>query len=266
MSELLKIFEKLSEHFVTGLVWEEIEELFENFQRSKNNSDQQQPNESLQKILCIPLVQRSVLDEQIIANLLELCTQIRTLRGESVGSYDNTFDCWDQVVKVAPRDGYLAFVYTLAGLIQIDPNSTVYIKLSLLSVNAYFLTLTIPGAKGFHIFEEEIITHCLQVFGLIERIQNPDVISRMSRHEPIQIWVQFSTFCDDLKLVLRYVHFKEYQAARDGILKKLIDIQYLNHERGYANMCKYLTNFHVSLNCIRTKPEALREATECYNY
>uniref|UniRef100_A0A1I8N774 Uncharacterized protein n=1 Tax=Musca domestica TaxID=7370 RepID=A0A1I8N774_MUSDO len=240
MSELIKIFQKLSEYFVRGLVWEEIEDIFEQFQRNKNSTES---NEHLQKLLNIPLVQRCVVDEEIISNLLELCVAIRTLRGDSVGSYDNTFDCWDQVVKVAPRDGYLAFIYTLAGLIQIDPNSSQYIKLSLLAVNAYFLTLTIPGAKGFHIFEEELINHCLQVFGLIERLQNPDVINRMPRHEPIQIWVQFSTFCDDLKLVLRYVHFKDYQTARNGILKKLIDIQYVNHERGYANM--YAANLHA---------------------
>ncbi|XP_073826678.1 chromosome associated protein D3 isoform X2 [Musca autumnalis] len=219
MSELLKIFEKLSEYFVSGLVWEEIEDIFEQFQRNKNTTDS---NEHLQKLLNIPLVQRCV-DEQIQSNLLELCVAIRTLRSDSVGSYDNTFDCWDQVVKVAPRDGYLAFIYTLAGLIQIDPNSSRYIKLSLVAVNAYFLTLTIPGAKGFHIFEEELITHCLQVFGLIERLSNPDVINRMSRNEPIQIW--------------------DYQSARNGILNKLIEIQYVNHERGYANM--YAANLHM---------------------
>ncbi|XP_061386996.1 uncharacterized protein LOC133321941 [Musca vetustissima] len=243
MSELIKIFQKLSEYFVQGLVWEEIEDIFEQFQRNKNATEAPAQNEHLRKLLNIPLVQRCVVDEQIVSNLRDLCVAIRTLRGDSVGSYDNTFDCWDQVVKVAPRDGYLAFIYTLAGLIQIDPNSSQYIKLSLLAVNAYFLTLTIPGAKGFHIFEEELINHCLQVFGLIERLQNPDVISRMSRHEPIQIWLQFSTFCDDLKLVLRYVHFKDYQTARNGILKKLIDIQYVNHERGYANM--YAANLHM---------------------
>lgn len=240
MSELIQIFKKLSEFFVSGVVWEEIEEIFENIQRNKNTAEGQQLyNDCMQKLMCMPLIQRAVMDEQIVATLLELCVTIRTLRNDSSGSYDNTFDCWDQVVKVAPRDSYLAMIYTLAGLIQLDYTSPLYIKLSMVTVNAYFLSLTIPGAKGFHIFEEEIITHCLQIFGMIERLQNPDVVSRMKRHEPIQIWVQFSTLCDDLKLVLRYVHFKDNTTARDGVLKKLIDIQYLNHERGYANMCKY---------------------------
>uniref|UniRef100_A0A1I8PIM8 Uncharacterized protein n=2 Tax=Stomoxys calcitrans TaxID=35570 RepID=A0A1I8PIM8_STOCA len=242
MSELIKTFQKLSEYFIKGLVWEEIEDLFENFQRNKNSNEPQKHSDFLQKILCIPLVQRCGLDNEVQSLLLEICVSIRTLRCDGA-SYDNTYDCWDQVVKVAPRDGYLAFIYTLAGLIQIDPSAVVYIKLSLLAVNVYFLSLTIPGAKGFHIFEEEIITHCLQVFSSIERIQNPDVVGRMSRHEPIQIWVQFSTFFDDLKLVLRYVHFKDYQSARDGILKKIIDVQYLNHDRGYANM--YAANLHI---------------------
>lgn len=243
MSELIKIFKKLSEYLVVNLVWEEIEEILENVQQNKitphNGNTDGQLNQAMMKFLSIPLVQRAAVDDQIVSTLMELCATLRSLRGETESSYDNTFDCWDQVVKVAPRDGYLAFIYTLAALIQVDGTSQIYIKLSVLAVNAYFLSLTIPGAKGFHIFEEEIIKHCVQVFGLIERIQNPNFLSQMSRNVPIQIWLQFTTLCDDLKLVLRYVHFNDHKEARDVILKKLIDIQYLNHERGYANMCKY---------------------------
>ncbi|XP_065355680.1 condensin-2 complex subunit D3-L [Calliphora vicina] len=247
MSELIKIFKKLNEYFIVNLVWEEVEEILENVQQNKvtphsNNTDGQL-NQAMIKFISIPLVQRAALDDQIASTLMELCATLRNIRSESESSYDNTFDCWDQVVKVAPRDGYLAFIYTLAALIQIDGTSQVYIKLSILAVNAYFLSLTIPGAKGFHIFEEEIIKHCLQVFSLIERIQNPNVLSRMSRNEPIQVWLQFTTLCDDLKLVLRYVHFNDHKEARDVILKKLIDTQYLNHERGYANM--YAANLHL---------------------
>ncbi|XP_046801145.1 uncharacterized protein LOC111681677 [Lucilia cuprina] len=246
MSELIKIFKKLNEYFVVNLVWEEIEEMIENVQQNKatpHNNTEGQLNEAMLKFIGIPLVQRAALDDQIVSTLMELCATLRSLRSESESSYDNTFDCWDQVVKVASRDGYLAFIYTLAALIQVDGTSQVYIKLSILAVNAYFLSLTIPGAKGFHIFEEEIIKHCVQVFTLIERIQNPNVLSRMSRNEPIQIWLQFTTLCDDLKLVLRYVHFSDHKEARDVILKKLIDIQYLNHERGYANT--YAANLHL---------------------
>lgn len=243
MSELINIFKKLSEYLVVNLVWEEIEEILENVQHDKitpqNENTDGEHNQAMLKFIGIPLVQRAALDDQIVSVLMELCATLRRLRVETESSYDNTFDCWDQVVKVAPRDGYLAFIYTLAALIQIDGTSQIYIKLSILAVNAYFLSLTIPGAKGFHIFEKEILKHCVQVFGLIERIQNPNFLSRMSQNESIQIWLQFTTLCDDLKLVLRYVHFNDHKDARDVILKKLIDIQYLNHERGFANMCKY---------------------------
>lgn len=246
MSELINAFKKLKEYFMVNLLWEEVEELLENVQQNKatkhnanNSNDGAQLKEAMLKFISIPLVQRAALDEQIISVLMELCATLRRLRNETESSYDNTFDCWDEVVKVAPRDGYLTLIYTLSALVQIDINSEIYIKLSILAVDTYFLSLTIPGAKGFHIFEEEIIKHCLQVFSLIERIQNPIVLEKMSRNVAIQIWIQFTTFCDDLKLVLRYVHFNEHKEARNVLLKKLIDLQYLNHERGYSNTCKY---------------------------
>lgn len=242
MSELIKIFKKLNEFFIVGLVWEEVEEILENIQQNKvcrsNENPDGQLNQAMLKFIDIPLVQRAALDDQIASTLMELCATLRSLRSEAESSYDNTFDCWDQVVKVAPRDGYLSFIFTLAALIQIDGSSDVYTKLSTLAVDAYFLSLTIPGAKGFHIFEEEIIKHCVQVFGLIEHIQKPNGSEGIARKESIHVWLQFTTLCDDLKLVLRYVHFNDHKEARDVILKKLIDIQYLNHERGYANMCK----------------------------
>lgn len=245
MSELINVFKKLNEYCMVNLLWEEVEELLENVQQYKTTkppstgNDGAQLEQAMLKFISIPLVQRAAVDEQIISILMELCANLRRLRSETESSYDNTYDCWDQVVKVAPRDGYLAFIYTLSALIQIDTFSEIYIKLSILAVNTYFLSLTIPGAKGFHIFEEEIIKHCLHVFSLIERIQNPIFLEKMSRNIAIQIWIQFTTLCDDLKLVLRYVHFNEYQEARNVLLKKLIDLQYLNHERGYSNICKY---------------------------
>ncbi|XP_053957875.1 uncharacterized protein LOC128863016 [Anastrepha ludens] len=256
MTELINLFGKLSEFYDRNLLWENIEEIYEKDEeteqnKKKNTNESQEPHsddESLAtlatklSVINLPFVRRALNDPQVLSTLLELSSAIRILRGESSASYDNTYDCWDEVVKVSPRDAYLSFVYALAGLPTLDPASAKNTKLALAAVNTYFLSLTIPGAKGFHIFEPEVIAHCLQVFTLIERIQHPDVMSRMSKQQSIEIWVHFSTFCDDLKLLLRYVHFSDHKATRDALLKKLVDILYMNHERGYANM--YAANLH----------------------
>ncbi|CAD7000098.1 unnamed protein product [Ceratitis capitata] len=250
MSELLGLFSKLSEFYDRNLLWENIEELYENDaekEQDKKNADSDDvPLSKLSaksSVQELPFVRRALNDSQVLSTLLELSSAIRLLRGETSASYDNTYDCWDEVVKVSPRDSYLSFVYALAGLAAVDPTSATYTKLSIAVVNAYFLSLTIPGAKGFHIFETEVIAHCLQVFGLIERIQHPDVARRMSKQQAIEIWVRFSTFCDDFKLLLRYVHFNDHKDTRNLLLKKLVDILYMNHERGYANM--YSANLHA---------------------
>lgn len=246
MTELINLFKKLSEFFDRNLLWENIEEAYE--ADAEQEQDKNKSNEEVQPLTTsqqtkssvseLPFVQRAINDPQLLSTLLELCSAIRILRSESSASYDNTYDCWDEVIKVSPRDSYLSFVFALAGLPTLDAACTAYTKLALAAVNTYFLSLTIPGAKGFHIFEPEVIAHCLQVFGLIERIQHPDVLCRMSKQQLIEIWVRFSTFCDDFKLLLRYVHFNDHKATRDTLLKKLVNILYMNHERGYANMCK----------------------------
>lgn len=248
MSDLLQLFAKLSEFYDRNLLWEQLEELYEKASANlknaanQNDSDDETLN-NLSKnpahvITSLPIIQKALHDPLVMATLLELCTFIRNLR-ESGKSYDNTYDCWDQVIKVSPRDSYLAFIYALSGLVSLDATNAVYTKLALTATNTYLLTLTIPGAKGFHIFEEDVIAHCLQVFGLIDKIQNPDILRRMSRQQPIEIWIKFLSLCDDLKLLLRYVHFNEHKEARNTLLKRLIDIQYLNHEKGYANNCKF---------------------------
>nr|XP_014103262.1 uncharacterized protein LOC106627609 isoform X1 [Bactrocera oleae] len=251
MTELINLFKKLSEFFDRNLLWENIEEAYE--ADAEQEQDKNKSNEEVQPLTTsqqtkssvseLPFVQRAINDPQLLSTLLELCSAIRILRSESSASYDNTYDCWDEVIKVSPRDSYLSFVFALAGLPTLDAACTAYTKLALAAVNTYFLSLTIPGAKGFHIFEPEVIAHCLQVFGLIERIQHPDVLCRMSKQQLIEIWVRFSTFCDDFKLLLRYVHFNDHKATRDTLLKKLVNILYMNHERGYANM--YAANLHA---------------------
>ncbi|XP_017476696.1 PREDICTED: uncharacterized protein LOC108366748 [Rhagoletis zephyria] len=256
MMELINLFSKLSEFYDRQLLWENIEEIYEKDAETDQNKKKQPSGESQDSddeplststtksgIINLPFLRRALNDPQVLATLLELSSTIRNLRGETSASYDNTYDCWDEVVKVSPRDAYLSFVYALAGLPTLDLASAAYTKLALAAVNTYFLSLTIPGAKGFHIFEPEVIAHCLQVFTIIERIQQPDVVRRMSKQQPVEIWIRFHTLCDDLKLLLRYVHFSDHKTTRDLLLKKLIDILYMNHERGYANV--YAANLHA---------------------
>uniref|UniRef100_A0A1A9UQZ9 Uncharacterized protein n=1 Tax=Glossina austeni TaxID=7395 RepID=A0A1A9UQZ9_GLOAU len=241
MSELIVIFQKLNEFLDHALVWEQIEEIYE-AQRTKNavTTAHNETEESSEQLMNLPLIQKTLANDQIGFLLLDLCTTIRSLRTDPCESYDNTYDCWDQLIKAVPRDPYLAFVYAIGGLLQVSPLKQAHIKISLLVVDVYFLSLTIPGAKGYHIFHEDIITHCLQVFAHIERIQNPEFRLQLqaSHQQIVSLWLQFSTLCDDLKLVLRYVHLSDHQGTRNAILRKLIDIQYLNHEKGYANACK----------------------------
>uniref|UniRef100_A0A1A9WNZ0 Uncharacterized protein n=1 Tax=Glossina brevipalpis TaxID=37001 RepID=A0A1A9WNZ0_9MUSC len=250
MSELLVIFQKLNEFVDHSLVWEQVEEIYENH-RTKNatKATENEIEESISSLINLPLIQKTLANDQIKALLLELCTTIRSLRTDPCGSYDNTYDCWDQLIKVLPRDAYLAFIYAIAGLSQVLPMEQAYIKISLLVVDVYFLSLTIPGAKGYHIFHEDIIAHCLQVFAHIERMQNTEFrLQQKSHQQTFDVWLQFSILCDDLKLVLRYVHLSDHQTTQDAILRKLIDIQYLNHEKGFANASI------ATANVVPTKP------------
>ncbi|XP_055920724.1 condensin-2 complex subunit D3 [Eupeodes corollae] len=275
MSDLINVFTKLSEFYHPTLSWEEIEAIYLKIEEEKANSNEQEAKKAAPKptpasgssrhkkqqrcsspesgiedddtitkkspLSRIPIVAQAENDSSILSVLLELATTIRSMR-ESSGSYDNTFDCWDQVIKVSPRSRYLAFIYALVGLGNQDPRNRRYRQLSLAASSVYLLSLTIAGAKGFHIFEEELISVSLQVFNMVEKIQSPAVSRYVSHQHSIETWVNFTAFCDDLKLMFRFVHFDEYKTARNAIVRKLIDMQYLCYEKGFVNM--YAANLH----------------------
>ncbi|XP_055837602.1 uncharacterized protein LOC129906003 [Episyrphus balteatus] len=277
MSDLITCFKKLSEFYHPTLSWEEIEAIYLKVEEEKANNQNdgtapkgdtdpsnrrpKKPNSknrrkssssesgiededaSTKKSLLnsIPIIQQAENDSSILSVLLELATTIRVMR-ESSSSYDNTFDCWDQVIKVSPRSRYLAFIYALVGLGNYNPKCRRYRQLSLAAASLYFLSLTIAGAKGFHIFEEELISVSLQVFNMMEKIQSPGVARCLSHQHSTETWVNFTVFCDDLKLMFRFVHFDEYKTARDAIVRKLLDMQYLSYEKGFVNI--YAANLH----------------------
>lgn len=264
MKELNNTFNKLKEHLEIDLIWRQVEELYEQFEHAQFISAEQQPidgtnqqpsenrkkpekssnnqiKNSTSVILQLPLVKKALANDEITSILLELCSTIRELRDDSKDSYNSSYDNWDKLAKVVLPEQYLSFVYILAGLPQLKVDSLPpgSYRLALIVVDAYLLTLTIPGATGYHIFEENIFIHCMQIFKIIDQLCNTDTLTvHLTVHQKTALWIQFCTLCDDLKLVLRYVHFKDHLKARDVILKKCIDVQYLNHEKGYTSICK----------------------------
>ncbi|KAI8043038.1 hypothetical protein M5D96_004363 [Drosophila gunungcola] len=123
--------------------------------------------------------------------LRDLSGVIRSMRDENQASYSNTHDNWANIIGISPASAYLS---------------------------TYLLTLTIPGAKSYGIFDEDVIEQVLKIFKLLELNGNKSVRANT-------IWMFFLTICDDLKLVFRYVHFKEHLKPRDRIIRCLMEKQ-----------------------------------------
>lgn len=79
----------------------------------------------------------------------------------------------------------------------------------------------------------------IEIFDLVDLIQDLDISSKISKQERIEIWVNLSNLCDDIKILFRYVHFDEYINIRNSILKQLTKLLYNNHVNGYENICEY---------------------------
>lgn len=254
MKELNSIFKKLREYLKHSLEWQQVEELYEQAEQGEasmtgdasttavvENDNRISCTENAMAILRLPLVEKALQRDEVIFILLELCSTIRELHDDARESYLHTFHNWDAVSKVMSPEMYLGFIYLLAGLPQLKLErlpSSCY-RLAIISVDAYLLSLTISGATVYHIFEENIFMHCMQIFKVVGQLCSTDKSALpLPEHKKTELWVQFSTLCDDLKLVLRNVHFKDHLKARDVIIEKCIDVQYFNHNKGYSSLCK----------------------------
>ncbi|KAH8377024.1 hypothetical protein KR093_002837 [Drosophila rubida] len=237
MSEFNRIFSDLKSYFATHIKWTHVEDYL-----SEYESEEETQRKSCE-FWALPMCTQNPQDQdQQLQALRELSNCIRSLRCTDIvnhSGYDITFDNWSEIVDISPVD-YLAYIYALVSLATLPQhtinaaiapiNTKANIQLSLNAVSTYLLTLTIPGAKSYGVFDEGVIEHCLKTFRLLEHQPNSDVHSNTMS-------IQFLSICDDLKLVFRYVHFKDHRKPRDDIIKCLLQLVYNSFRKGYTNAC-----------------------------
>ncbi|XP_068151455.1 uncharacterized protein Cap-D3 [Drosophila tropicalis] len=232
--ELSRIFQDLRVNYAPNVEWVDVEE----YLYGEEASDEVW-HERAVKFWSLPMCRTNISrQENELSQLRELSVIIRRIREANQPTYNSTHDNWANLINVSPADAYLAYIYTLVSLanppehiLKAAPsglNRNLNLQLAVNAVSTYFLTLTIPGAKSFGIFDQDIIEQVLKVFKLLEL--------NGYRNERT-IWMYFLTVCDDLKLVFRYVHFKEHLQPRDKIIRCLMEILYNNFKMGYPNPC-----------------------------
>ncbi|KAM8717217.1 hypothetical protein ACLKA7_003995 [Drosophila subpalustris] len=235
MSEFNRIFSVLKLKFAPNIDWDYVEDCLTEYE------SEDEARQCAYKFWSLPMCRQNLQDQDHQLQMLrELSNCIRSIRcgdNDNQSSYDATYDNWAKIEDISPRE-YLAYIYALASLATLSQdtlngameplNENINIQLALNAVSTYFLTLTIPGAKSYGIFDEGVIEHCLKVFKLLELNANSGIRAN-------NIWILFVSICDDLKLVFRYVHFKDHQKPRDDIIKCLLQIIYNNFRKGYNN-------------------------------
>ncbi|XP_030240666.1 uncharacterized protein LOC115562755 [Drosophila navojoa] len=236
MSDLNRIFYELKSEFAQNVEWTDVEDWH-------CDDDDQLTEQRAQKFWALPMCQQDLQrQDNQLQTLRELAQCIRLMRSTDIESdirFDIVNDNWAKIENIAPKD-YLTYIYALSSLailphdlVQLAPqtiNENVNVHLALNAVSTYFLSLTIPGAKSYGVFDEGVIEHCLRVFRLLESYSNSSPLAN-------NIWILFLTICDDLKLVFRYVHFKDHLRPRDNIVRCLLTILYMNFRHGYGNAC-----------------------------
>ncbi|XP_017853783.2 uncharacterized protein LOC108607458 [Drosophila busckii] len=234
MSEFNSIFKELKTHFAPSIEWTDIEDWL----CEADNGETKDQHSVM--FWSLPMCRQIIhIQDQQLQTLRDLCNCIRAMRSSDPNSFDIEHDNWENIEDISPKQ-YLAFIYALSSLAKIPQqlmkvapqqlNEHRNIQLALSAVSAYFLTITIPGAKSYGIFDEDIIEHCLKVFKLLET-------NGQSGVRADNLWIQFSTICDDIVLVFRYVQFKDHIKPRDNILRCLLEVIYLNCKTGNNNSC-----------------------------
>ncbi|KAH8392521.1 hypothetical protein KR215_010177 [Drosophila sulfurigaster] len=237
MSEFNRIFSDIKLRFATNIKWTQVEDFL-----SEYESDEETQRKA-REFWVLPMCRQHPQDQDDqLQALRELSNCIRAIRCsdiENQSGYDITYDNWSEIVNISPSD-YLTYIYALASLATLPQhtlnaaiaplNTHINIQLALNAVSTYLLTLTIPGAKSYGVFDEGVIEHCLKVFRLLEQQASTDVRSSTMS-------ILFLSICDDLKLVFRYVHFKDHRKPRDDIIKCLLQLVYNSFRKGYTNSC-----------------------------
>ncbi|KAH8285819.1 hypothetical protein KR018_009497 [Drosophila ironensis] len=234
MSELIRIFGDLKGHFVPGLQWVDVEEWL-----YAEEADEKVLSQRAGQFWALSMCRQAThLQEAQLQSLRDLAGVIRLMRDENQASYSHTQDNWASIIVESPASSFLAYIYALVSLslppqhvLQAAPpglNSNLNYQLSLNAVSCYLLSLTIPGAKSYGVFDEDLIEQVLKIFRLLELNANKS-------SQANTIWMFFLTICDDLKLVFRHVHFKDHLKARDRIIRCLMEILYMNFKLGYQN-------------------------------
>ncbi|KAH8324438.1 hypothetical protein KR074_007186 [Drosophila pseudoananassae] len=236
MSELNHIFGDLKTNYVPGLQWVDVEEMLYG-EEAGEDVLLERANKFWSLTMCKQEIHTQEAQLQV---LRDLSAVLRSMRDENQANYSNTHDNWANLVTISPASSYLSYIYALIGLavppehvVKAAPsvlNDNINLQLSLNAVSTYLLTLTIPGSKSYGVFDEDVMEHVLRIFRLLEQNANKSVRANT-------IWMFFLTICDDLKLVFRYVHFKEHLKSRDRIIRSLLEILYMNFKMGYQNSC-----------------------------
>lgn len=238
--ELNRLFSQLKVMFAANVTWNNVEGWLYDYDDEDNEMNYQK---GANLFWSLPICQQNAQMQDFQLQMLrELSNCIRSIRSsdiENQNGYDVTYDNWAKI-DVSPQ-GYLAYIYTVTSLGILPPvvakaapvpiNEDINVQLALNTVSTYLLTLTIPGAKSFGIFDEGVIEQCLKVFKLLECNANNSMHAN-------KIWIPILTICDDLKLLFRYVHFKDHLRPRDRIIRVLLSILYMNFKLGYSHSCK----------------------------
>ncbi|XP_016963572.1 uncharacterized protein LOC108033648 [Drosophila biarmipes] len=234
--ELNRVFGDLRVYYEPNLQWVDVEEWLYGEEGEEGVLQQR-----AEKFWALPMCLQDIGHQETQLQLLrDLSSVIRSMRDDNQGCYSNTHDNWANIIGVSPANAYLSYIYSLTSLVippehvqQAAPqglNENLNLQLSLNAASTYLLTLTIPGAKSYGIFDEDVIEQVLKIFRLLELNSNKSVRANT-------IWMFFLTICDDLKIVFRYVHFKEHLKPRDRIIRCLMEVLYMNFKVGYQNSC-----------------------------
>ncbi|EDW03827.1 uncharacterized protein LOC6562734 [Drosophila grimshawi] len=236
MLEFNRIFCELKLHFAQHVEWTNVQDWL-----SCDDDNPEVIRCDANKFWMLPMCGQNVRNQDNQLQVLrELASCIRSLRNDAENNtniYDISLDNWAKIDVITPKD-YLAYIYAVTSLatlpqqiIEAAPeaiNENMNVKLAINAFSTYLLTLTIPGAKSFGVFDADVIEHGLRVFRLLEMNANSSIRSN-------NIWMLFLTIFDDLKLVLCYVHFKDHLTPRDNIIRSLLKILYMNFKQGYTN-------------------------------
>uniref|UniRef100_A0A182JS42 Uncharacterized protein n=1 Tax=Anopheles christyi TaxID=43041 RepID=A0A182JS42_9DIPT len=203
----------------------------------------------------IEMVQRAVNDSELLDLMRDIVREVENIRS-TAGLFDQ-YDNWQYLSKKINIEHFLAFIYTMIRLAEIEPTKAVHRKLAICSARLYIVLLSTPGQKQTTVFNERVFSKSLDVFKIIDLLRESSKLNAPQGRtktavEDSRLMLDYISILDDIQLLLRCMTLKNCATSKIRLVEtfKTLLIYCIKHAQCRAEAEQLAEKIFTTLSII----------------